>query len=163
MDWKINHHQNLSSGSVPRLTDELNHVVVADRRQALAAAWRGKRPRVASALPSQATMRLGAPASRQLPPAPSQRSHFASGFLLHRSTAASSSPPPPSPLETPAHAWPLQHHRNSSTVSPAPRCFFLCPLTALGKPPQRMQARRSSAMSPVVVATPPQSSSRSVS
>jgi len=57
---------------------------VADRRQALAAAWRGKRPRIASTLPSQAMMRLGAPASLQLPPAPSQRSHFASGFLLHR-------------------------------------------------------------------------------
>ena len=115
-------------------------------------------PLLCPARPRCAWARLHHASYRPLPPS-APISLLASFFTA--SAAASSSPPPPSPLETPARAWPLQHHRNSSTVSPAPRCFFPCPLTALGKPPQRMQARWSSAVSPVIVATSPQSSSRS--
>jgi len=49
---------------------------VADCLQAMAAAWRGKRPRVANALITQATTRLSAASTRQRLPAPSCAPHF---------------------------------------------------------------------------------------
>ena len=66
-------------------------------------------------------------------------------------------------ITAPARAWPLQHHRHSSTVSPAPRSFFPCPPFAFGKRQRRAKAHRSSAADSVVVAALPQSSSLSVS
>ena len=143
-------------------TDELNRSrSVADRRQSANAACPRRWPRVANALTAQATTCLGAaltpPASARAIPRP---------HLLRLGLSSSQQQPPSSRSSavtiTVRSSRLLQHHRHSSTVSPAPHCFSPCPLTALGKPQQRMQARRSSAVSPVVVATPPQSFSRSV-
>jgi len=81
---------------------------MADRRQVLAAAWKGERPRIASALPSQATPRLGAPSSRQHPPAPVRALISLFPALLRHSPRRSRCNPgaesPPSPLEAPARA-----------------------------------------------------------
>ena len=153
--------QTALSGMSDCLSDELNRRFGGRPAQSIAAAWRVNRPRVAAGLSAQATTRLGTPSSRQRSPAPSR-----APFSLRLGLSSSQQQPPSSRSSavtiTVRSSRLLQHHRHSSTVSPAPHCFSPCPLTALGKLPQRMQARRSSAVSPVVVATPPQSFSRSV-
>ena len=52
---------------------------------------------------------------------------------------------------------PFLHHRNSSTATLATHRLLPCPLIALGKQPRRALAHRSSAASPVSVATSPPS------
>jgi len=71
--------QTALSGMSDCLSDELNRRFGGRPAQSIAAAWRVNRPRVAAGLSAQATTRLGAPSSRQRPPAGTQpRSIFAS-------------------------------------------------------------------------------------
>ena len=58
---------------------------------------------------------------------------------------------------------PLLHHHSSSTATPATHRVHQCPLTELGKLQRHASARRSSAANPIIVAPPPQFTSRSVS
>ena len=121
-------------------------------------------PRVAVAMPDRAMPSQRAPSTSQRSPAPSQRLHSTLGLLLHCSQRLQQLQPrrrepaitvegTSSRLATPS---PPQH----STATPATRCVHPCSLTVLGKPQRRAQARRSPAANPVVVATPPQSTSR---
>jgi len=122
------------------------------------------RPRVAVALTMQATTRLStafeAPTRDREPhlrhisfcfssfavrsPAVPKQQRRESAIVVEGTSSRLATPSPP------------QH----STATPATRCVHPCSLTVLGKPQRRAQARQSPTANPVVVATPPQSTSR---
>ena len=142
-------------------------VVSGRQKQNLRAAWWPRRPRVANALSNAAKTGQSRPLS---PPAPARSIprpifHFlGSSFLLARNRSSHrSSGAPPSPLPAPARSTSLVRHRSNSDVLPPHHRNHICLIAAPGKPPCRIQPRRSITVSPVTVARAPPSTSPCVS
>ena len=156
MGLEFNHRQVTLSGG-QRCTDELKRAPFSGRhrsgltRRVEAGSGRAS-PAPYPARQSQASARLNRPSARPHSAAPPFRTVGSPSSLAAAAAAA--------PLATTVVArhrlvWPLLHHRNPTTVSPAPHCFSQCPLFEFGKRQRRANAHRSPVANSVVVATPP--------